>query len=131
MGLQPLDERDPRRWPGRVCDRGRGHEGHRRRAAIVKLGKVLARDGRDATGRPYYWMGMGSAADEIDPYDEHWGEVAYVVAMAWHWGGRSDSALRTAADQLLAGTKSRARSPHLRSFNWQCRSAVATPWYLR
>ena len=75
-------------------------------------------------------MGVGSGGDEIDPYDEHWGEVAYVVAMAWHWGGRTDPSLRTAADQLVAGTKAHATSPHIRSFNWQCRSAPATPWYL-
>ncbi|HEY5934424.1 MAG TPA: hypothetical protein VIU61_07315, partial [Kofleriaceae bacterium] len=108
-----------------------GSEATAARAAIVKLGKIIARDGRDSSGKPYYWMGIGTAADEIDPYHEHWSEAAYVVAMAWHWGGRSDSALRTAADQLVAGTKTHASSPHLRSFNWQCRSAVATPWYLK
>ena len=30
------------------------------RAAIVKLGTIIARDGRDSTGKPYYWMGVGS-----------------------------------------------------------------------
>ena len=68
------------------------------RAAIVKLGKIIARDGRDSTGKPFYMMGVGSAADEIDSYDEHWGEPAYLVAMAWHWGGRTDASLKTAAD---------------------------------
>jgi hypothetical protein len=101
------------------------------RAAIVKLGKILARDGRDATGKPMYWLGIGGAADEVDPYDEHWGETAYIVAMAWHWSGRTDAALRTAANALLAGLASNASSPHLRSFNWQCRSAVAAPFYLQ
>jgi len=100
------------------------------RAAIVKLGTVLARDGRDSTGKPYYWMGVG-AADEVDDFDEHWGEPAYVVAMAWHWGGRTDATLRSVADALVEGTNNNATSPHLRSFNWQCRSAVATAWYLQ
>ncbi len=101
------------------------------RAAIVKLGTVIARDGRDSSGKPYYWMGMGTASDEVDPYHEHWGEPAYVVAMAWHHGGRSDATLKTAAMAMLAGEKTHASSPHMRSFNWQCRSAVAAPYYLR
>ena len=50
--------------------------------------------------------------------------------MAWHWGGRSDAALRAAAEDLIAGLADNGSSPHLRSFNWQCRSAVVTPWYL-
>jgi hypothetical protein len=101
------------------------------RTAIVRLGAIIARDGHDSTGKPYYWMGIGSAADEIDPDDEHWGESAYVVAMAWHRGGRVDAALKTAATQLLAGLKRHGSSPHMRSFNWQCRSAIATPYYLQ
>ncbi|HEU0030104.1 MAG TPA: DNRLRE domain-containing protein [Kofleriaceae bacterium] len=101
------------------------------RAAIVKLGAILARDGRDSSGKPYYWMGIGSASDEIDPYDEHWGEPAYVVAMAWHHGGRTDASLKTAAMAMLAGLKSYGESPHMRSFNWQCRSAVAAPYFLK
>jgi hypothetical protein len=51
--------------------------------------------------------------------------------MAWHWSGRTDAALRATADDLIAGLADNGSSPHLRSFNWQCRSAVATPWYLR
>jgi hypothetical protein len=101
------------------------------RTAIVKLGVVVARDGRSSTGKTYYWMGIGSAPDEIDPDDEHWGESAYIVAMAWHHGGRVDASLKTAATQLLAGLKRDGSSPHIRSFNWQCRSAIATPYYLR
>ena len=101
------------------------------RAAIVKLGKILARDGRDGTGKPYYWMGLGSAPDEVDPYHEHWGEPAYVVAMAWFHGGKTDSTLKTAALQMLAGLKTYGSSPHMRSFNWQCRSAIAAPYYLK
>jgi hypothetical protein len=113
-----------------ATDRG-GTRASSARAAIVKLGKVIARDGRDSSGKPYYWMGIGSRADEIDPYHEHWAESAYVVAMAWHLGGRSDASLKTAATQLLAGHKTNSSSPHIRSFNWQCRSAVATPYYLK
>jgi hypothetical protein len=101
------------------------------RAAIVKLGKIIARDGRNSDGKPYYWMGIGSAADEVDPYNEHWGEPAYVVAMAYFHGGKTDASLKTAAEQMLAGLKSKGTVPHLRSFNWQCRSAVATPYYLK
>ena len=113
-----------------ATDRG-GTRATNAKAAIVKLGKIIARDGRDSTGKPYYWMGVGALADEIDPYDEHWSESAYVVAMAWHLGGRTDSSLKTAATQILAGHKANASSPHIRSFNWQCRSAVATPYYMK
>ncbi len=101
------------------------------RASIVKLGRLLAREGRDAAGRPLYWIGLGDAPDVVDEYEEHWGDSAYVVAMAWHLGGRTDASLRTTAEALLAGLASRGTSPHLRSFNWQCRSAVATPFYLQ
>lgn len=113
-----------------ATDRG-GTRATNARSAIVKLGKLIATQGRGSNGKPYYWIGLGSQTDEVDPYHEHWGESAYVVAMAWHHGGRSDSTLKTAADQLLAGHKTNASSPHMRSFNWQCRSAVATPYYLK
>jgi hypothetical protein len=99
------------------------------RAAIVKLGRIVARQGRDATGRPYYWMGVGTSSNEPDDYDEHWGESAYIVAMAWHFDGRKDVNLATAADEIIAGFASHGTAPHMRSFNWQCRSAVATPYY--
>jgi hypothetical protein len=101
------------------------------RTAIVKLGRMLAKHGRDSTGKPFYMLGVGSAGDSVDPADEHWGEPAYAIAMAWHHGGRTEGALRTAVDQLLAGLRTRGTSPHMRSFNWQCRSAMATPYYLR
>ncbi|HET6283505.1 MAG TPA: hypothetical protein VFH73_21290 [Polyangia bacterium] len=113
-----------------ATERG-GAEATKARASLVKLGKIVARDGRDATGKPFYWMGVGTLMDEVDPDDEHWGESAYLVAMAWHHGGRSDAALETIARELVAGTKSKGGAPHMRSFNWQCRSAVATPYYLR
>jgi hypothetical protein len=99
--------------------------------AIVELGRILAREGRDATGRPFYWMGVNNPSNEADSYNEHWGESAYIVAMAWHHSGRTDATLRTAADQLVAGFNSKGVAPHMRSFNWQCRSAVATPFFLR
>jgi hypothetical protein len=101
------------------------------RSSIVKLGKAIATQGRDSSGKPYYWMGVGSQPDEVDPYHEHWGEPAYVVAMAYYHGGKTDASLKTAALQMLAGLKSNGSVPHLRSFNWQCRSAVAAPYYLR
>lgn len=108
-----------------------GAEATRARAALVKLGKIIARDGRDATGRPFYWMGVGTTMDEIDDYDEHWGESAYLVAMAWFHGGKADASLSTIARELVAGMKANGEAPHMRSYNWQCRSAVATPYYLR
>jgi hypothetical protein len=113
-----------------AIERG-GSDAQAARGAIVKLGKILARDGRDARGKPLYWLGVGTATDEVDPFEEHWGEAAYVVAMAWHAGGRSDATLLNAANALLGGLASNGTSPHLRSFNWQCRSAVATPFYLQ
>jgi hypothetical protein len=99
--------------------------------AIVELGRIVARDGLDGDGRPFYWMGVGTDADEIDEFEEHWGESAYVVAMAWHWDGRGDADLRAAADSLVDGFATLGEVGQLRSFNWQCRSAVATPWYLQ
>lgn len=99
-------------------------------AAIVKLGRAITRRGRDDQGKPYYWMGLEPGTGEVDPYDEHWGEPAYVVAMAWHWDGRRDPELRAAADELVASMGTQGEVPHIRSFNWQCRSAPMTPWFL-
>ena len=101
------------------------------RRGLVLLGQMIARHGRDAVGRPYYWMGAGVAAAEADPYDEHWGESAYVVALAWHWSGRSDAGLRTAAMDLIDGLRTRGEAGQLRSFNWQCRSAPMAAYFLR
>lgn len=101
------------------------------RASIVKLGRMIARDGRDKEGRPFYWMGVGTTQDEIDEDDEHWGESAYVIAMAWYYDGKRDSSLKTAADELVQSFGAHGRARQMRSFNWQCRSAVATPWYLQ
>ncbi len=101
------------------------------RTAIVELGRMIARHGLDGTGKPYYWMGAGVASAEVDEFDEHWGESAYAVAMAWFYQGKTDATLRAAADRLVAGVASRGQTGQLRSYNWQCRSALATPYYLR
>ena len=100
------------------------------RAAIVRLGRLLARDGLDGGGKPFYWTGVGTDADEVDSYDEHWGEAAYVIAMAWHYAPVDEPTLRTAVDGVIAGLASQGAMPHVRSYNWQCRSAVAAPYYL-
>jgi hypothetical protein len=101
------------------------------RAGLVKLGRMIARHGLDAGGKPAYWMGAGVAQMEPDEYDEHWGESAYVVAMAWFHGGKTDAFLKATADALVSGTASFGEAGQMRSFNWQCRSAVATPYFLR
>ncbi|MCY1005341.1 hypothetical protein OV079_07095 [Nannocystis pusilla] len=100
------------------------------RASIVKLGRVIARDGLDPDGKPFYWMGVGDGNGAVDDYDEHWGESAYVVAMAYYHDGAADPELRQTAEDLVAGFGDLGEVPHMRSFNWQCRSAVATPWFL-
>jgi hypothetical protein len=99
-------------------------------AALIELGRSVAGEGLDPTGKPYYWMGAGNGRGEVDPYEEHWGEAAYLVAMAWHLDGRRDAALRTVADALVAGFAAKGEVGHIRSFNWQCRSAPMTPFYL-
>ena len=101
------------------------------RASLGRLARIIAREGRDATGRPLYWMGVGGDRDEVDYYDEHWGEVAYVVALGWASTGKTDAQLRQAADELVTGLANKGKAPHARSFNWQCRSAVMTPALLR
>ena len=45
--------------------------------------------------------------------------------------GKTDTQLRAAADALVTGTRTLGETGQLRSFNWQCRSAVATPYFLR
>jgi hypothetical protein len=99
-------------------------------SALIKLGRIIAQRGIQADGRPFYFMGVGTTDNMPDEYDEHYGESAYLIGMSWHFSGRTDSALRSAADQLLARMASDGRAPHLRSFNWQCRSAVSGAWYL-
>ena len=100
-------------------------------ASLGKLARILARDGRDTTGRPYYWMKVGAGTSQVDDYEEHWGESAYVVALGWHATGRTDAGLRQAAGELVAGLRTRGRVGRIRSFNWQCRSGVMTPALLQ
>ncbi len=107
-----------------------GQQGTDARAALVKLGRIIARDGLDGTGNPYYWMGVGTSEAAVDDYLEHVGESAYTVAMAWAYDGKTDTELRAAADALVAKFKNEGEVGQLRSFNWQCRSAVMTPTFL-
>jgi hypothetical protein len=101
------------------------------RASLVKLGRFIAAQGRDPEGRPYYWAGVGTDSNEVDTYEEHWGESAYLVAMAWHWSGKTDAALKAAADALVNGLEAEGTVGQIRSFNWQCRSGVMGPYYLQ
>ena len=100
-------------------------------ASLVKLGRIIAERGIQPDGRPYYFMGVGTTENMPEEYDEHFGESAYLIAMAWFYSGKTDATLRTAADTLVGAWAATATVPHVRSFNWQCRSAVAGPWFLR
>jgi hypothetical protein len=100
-------------------------------ASLVKLGRIIARHGIQSDGRPYYFMGVGTTENMPEEYDEHYGESAYLTAMAWFYSGKTDRELRDAADALVAKLGNDGEAPHVRSFNWQCRSAVAGPWFLR
>ncbi len=100
-------------------------------SALVRLGRVIAKSGIQADGRPYYFMGVGTTENMPEEYDEHYGESAYLIGMSWYFSGRNDATLRAVADQLLEKLGSDGTAPHVRSFNWQCRSAVTGPWYLR
>ena len=108
-----------------------GTEADDARAAIVRMGRLFARDGLDPSGKPFYWMGIGGDQDEVDGYDEHWGEAAYVIAMAWHYAPEDEPMLREAALSLVDGLDTQGTAPHIRSYNWQCRSAIAAPYYLQ
>jgi hypothetical protein len=101
------------------------------RGSLVLLGRFVANQGRDAEGRPFYWAGVGVPEDEPDDFEEHWGEAAYVVALAWAATGKKDAALKKSADELVAGFAANGEAGQIRSFNWQCRSAVMTPFLLR
>jgi hypothetical protein len=101
------------------------------RESLAKLGRIIARDGRDADGKPFYWMGVGTPSDEVDTYDEHWGEPAYVIALAYYSTGKTEPALKQAADHLIAGLAVDGVVGQTRSFNWQCRSAIMTPALLK
>jgi hypothetical protein len=101
------------------------------KASLVKLGRIIARRGIQPDGKPFYFMGVGTNENMLDEYNEHLGESAYLIAMAWHYSGKADASLRTAADALVSRLRTDGEIPHVRSFNWQCRSAVAGPWFLR
>ena len=72
------------------------------RESLVELGRIIATRGIQSDGRPYYFMGVGTDQNMTDEYDEHYGESAYLIAMAWYFSGRSDSGLRDAADMLVS-----------------------------
>ena len=97
----------------------------------MKLGRIIAKRGIQPDGRPYYFMGVNTTENMPEDYNEHFGESAYLIAMAWFYSGKTDASLRTAADTLVGKLGSDGEIPHVRSFNWQCRSAVAGPWFLR
>ena len=107
-----------------------GAAGQGARDSLIKLGRIVARDGLDPGGKPFYWMNVGNSDGAVDDYDEHWGESAYVVAMAYHHDGGADPELAMTAEDIIAGLAAFGSVPHMRSFNWQCRSAVATPFLL-
>ena len=97
---------------------------------LISLGRSIALHGLDVDGKPTYWMGFDGPS-EIDDYDEHWGESAYVLAVAMWWDqllnpGSPDALLATATDDLTLGTASYGEIGQLRSFNWQCRAAPMT-----
>ncbi len=112
-----------------AAERG-GARAERARESIVRLGRFFARFGEDPSGKPYYRLSGDGSSGDIDPDDQHWGEMPYVIAMAYHHDGRRDETLKEAAEAFIAGLDARGNAPHIRSFNWQCRSAPLTPLYL-
>jgi len=76
-------------------------------------------------------MNVSGTGEMLDDFNEHFGESAYIIGMAWYFAGKTDASLRTAADALVTKLGTDGEAPHIRSFNWQCRSAVAGPWFLR
>jgi hypothetical protein len=101
------------------------------RTSLAQLGRIIARDGRDSSGRPYYWMAVGSTGHQTDSYNEHWGEAAYLTALAWDATGKTEPALEAATTSLINGLRTRGVAGHVRSFNWQCRSAVMAPAFVQ
>lgn len=108
-----------------------GVERARVEASLIALGRRLgASDNVSAEGQPHYVLGVDGAAVP-DDYHEHWGEVAYVVALADFLSGHTDPDLGAAADRLAQGFDQSGEVGQLRSFNWQCRGAVSAPGLLR
>ncbi len=99
--------------------------------SLISLGRIIAQSGIQADGRPYYFMGVDTDQFMLEEYDEHYGESAYLIAMSWALSGKNDAELRAAADALVTLLGDVGSAPHIRSFNWQCRSSVAAPWYLQ
>jgi hypothetical protein len=112
-----------------AAERG-GERAELARDSIVMLGRMFARDGVDPAGKPYYWLAGDGSRGVRDSDDEHWGEVPYVIAMAWHHDGRRDDDLRRVAADMISGLAERGVAPHTRSFNWQCRGAPLARLYL-
>lgn len=100
------------------------------RDMLVKLGRFFAQK-RPSDGKPYYWNASNGKSGEEDPDDEHWGESAYLAGLAYFYSGRTDSSLRDAALALDRSVAAQGSAPHMRSFNWQCRTAVATSYFAR
>jgi hypothetical protein len=100
-------------------------------ASLIALGRRLAAaDNVSGEGQPHYVLGVDGLAVP-DDYHEHWGEVAYVVALADLLSGHTDAALGAAALRLAEGFDQLGEVGQLRSFNWQCRGSVSTPALLR
>ena len=112
-----------------AAERG-GERASRAREAIVKLGRFFAEFGADPDGKPYYWLSGDGTRGERDPFHEHWGEMPYIIAMAWHYDGRRDDWMREVAEAFVDGLALHGEASQIRSFNWQCRSAPLTPFYL-
>ncbi len=100
------------------------------KTTLIKLGRFFAKY-RDADGKPYYWVASNGSKGEVDPDDEHWGEGAYLVSLAYYYSGKTDTSLAKALGELTTGLQKNGSAPHIRSFNWQCRSAVATSYFAR
>lgn len=99
------------------------------RASLVQLGRIVARDGIGPDGRPHDWMGVGTDEDAPDAYDEHVGESAYVVALARAIVGAPDPELDGALADLLGKLAADGTVGQIRSYNWQCRTAVMAPTF--
>ena len=113
--------RAPARW----------HAPPRSRASLVRLGRMHRARRPRRGGRPYYWMGAGRRRTIARRLRGALGRVRRTSRAGVGPSGRTDAALRTAADALVTGFGSDGEVGHVRSFNWQCRSAVAGAWFLQ
>ena len=132
-GLQPVDERDPRgrarrvRAPRRRA-RARPQVGARARAPGQddRAARVATRPASRSTGWASAPPGRGRRVRRALGRDRR-------TSSRWLELRRQATTRRssTAADQLIAGLKSKGVAGQIRSFNWQCRSAVMTPALLK